>query len=669
MRSYPYLEIEGCKLSLVYPYTLNDRLIIDFQIDESRDYYDFYSALSGRIDYNLMAFIIRNDNNYCIRFTMSRDQLREICAREFRLFYENHREDAFEYRADYEEVGEFNRCGHAWVSGCFEQINRINEMSMRYCNGSYYENMKFELKRQRRYDAYITIQNLITSTEIENASHINFSWDNLSKNRVKLIHPYNYVPDYKKWYCDGEDKTTTLLLGAEIEVDEGGEKDETAQEVLRIIHEAEIHQEDKMFAVHDGSLNNGIEFVTMPCSLEFHKMLPYRRMFRYLDEHGYKGHDSAKAGLHIHINRDFFRKTYNVPKSEKAYVREDYFSGMEIKLSEGIDIESVSVYDHLEKVPNKVSYNGYYILDNKLLVLPKGDLHRGKTYTVQYIKNVNTSSISYNSEQECVKRLIYIVERFDEEFSVISRRNCQYSKLIGYSGEKCKELFDKVDTRAKYYAVNLLHKDSIELRMFKSTLKYETFINTLEFVSRLAYFVKDHTEEEVENMTWDDLYETFSDDLKSYYLQRKEIEDKKKAEKKDARVVASCNVSATDQVNRNRNRIRLGDFEIDSIRNFSLSYTNEIVARFSHSHEGSFTADNSMFNMEFLPQSLRSNRMETSNLTEIQQLEKQVKDIKRKLVTSNNYLERKRLEKDLCKLNKDLKKAKIKEKKENTNQN
>lgn len=268
----------------------------------------------------------------------------------------------------------------------------------------------------------------------------------LSSDRQKsiIIHTYNYKPTYKKHYLDGEDETTTLLLGAEIEVDNGGETEEHAKEVLKIMNGKETWEsEENIYCVHDGSLSKGLEFPTQPGSLAWHKTLPYKKMFKYLDKNGYQAHDTKTCGLHVHINRSFFGE----------------------------------------------------------------------------------------HEAECIGKLMYILEKFNDEFSVIGRRDCRYAKMLGYNGEKCKELYQKgYSIKDKYNAINIMHKDTIEIRSFKSTLKYSTYINTLEFVEKLAHFVKTHTEEDIETMKWLDLYETFSKDLKTYYNERAEIEKQKKQE-------------------------------------------------------------------------------------------------------------------------------------------
>lgn len=76
---------------------------------------------------------------------------------------------------------------------------------------------------------------------------------------------------------------------------------------------------------------------------------------------------------------------------------------------------------------------------------------------------------------------------------------------------------DPNNTKGKRAALNLQHKDTIEFRMFKSTLKYETFILTLEFVKDIIDYAKSVDIEEIELAKWSDLMNCFSSELRKYY--------------------------------------------------------------------------------------------------------------------------------------------------------
>lgn len=125
-------------------------------------------------------------------------------------------------------------------------------------------------------------------------------------------------------------------------------------------------------------------------------------------------------------------------------------------------------------------------------------------------------------QQLVITKILYILEKFNNEICVIARRDHEYSKFVGdKNNEKSVvELYNKYKNTGKRVALNLQHENTIEFRCFKSTLKYETFLLTLEFVKDIIDYAKSINIEEIEFIQWDDLMNTFSKELKDYYNKR-----------------------------------------------------------------------------------------------------------------------------------------------------
>lgn len=123
------------------------------------------------------------------------------------------------------------------------------------------------------------------------------------------------------------------------------------------------------------------------------------------------------------------------------------------------------------------------------------------------------------SQELVISKILYILEKFNDEICVIARRNNDYSQFAGEGSKEDSlvELYGKYKDKGKRAALNLQHKDTIEFRMFKSTLKYETFILTLEFVKDIIDYAKSVDVEEIELAKWSDLMNCFSPELREYY--------------------------------------------------------------------------------------------------------------------------------------------------------
>ena len=148
--------------------------------------------------------------------------------------------------------------------------------------------------------------------------------------------------------------------------------------------------------------------------------------------------------------------------------------------------------------------------------------HDCKTAGIHIHANRSYLGKSRISQELVISKILYILEKFNDEICVIARRDNKYSEFVGSKKEEDSlvELYGKYKDHGKRAALNLQHKDTIEFRMFRSTLKYETFILTLEFVKDIIDFAKSASIEEIELVKWADLMQLFSPALRNYYTER-----------------------------------------------------------------------------------------------------------------------------------------------------
>lgn len=284
---------------------------------------------------------------------------------------------------------------------------------------------------------------------VNNAIHPNMlsiDWSNyyfstgtsIIKEKPKYIKSYNYTPNEFIFSRLESDVENPLFLGAEIEVDKGGENDDNAKYVIDNL--------ENCYVVHDGSLRDGFEIVTHPTTLDFHKQMNYREVFKELLNRGYISHDTTTCGLHIHFNRD-------------------------------------------------------YLSSNK---------------TIQDL---------------CITKILFLLEKYSKNIERIARRSSnRYSNNIKREKEddSLLDLLYKAKgsgmfSSAKYNSVNLMHKNTVELRMFKGTLKYDTYIATLEFTKNLVDISKQVPLEDVQSVTFEDIININPTEYLIEYLRRRNI--------------------------------------------------------------------------------------------------------------------------------------------------
>jgi len=111
-----------------------------------------------------------------------------------------------------------------------------------------------------------------------------------------------------------------IFYGIELEVDEGGEVNKNAEQILNIANSTGEH----IYCKHDGSLERGFEIVTHPMTLCYHmKNMPWADVLSKAISLGYRSHQSGTCGIHIHVGRTAFGS--NEVEQEAVIARILYF--------------------------------------------------------------------------------------------------------------------------------------------------------------------------------------------------------------------------------------------------------------------------------------------------------------------------------------------------------
>lgn len=233
---------------------------------------------------------------------------------------------------------------------------------------------------------------------------------------AQVIHEYSYKPDP---IFHG---TGPRYFGVELELDEAGEDNENAQELLDIVNDS--YEENQVYAKHDSSLTEGFELVTHPMSLTYHcRDMPWKDVMRSAVRMGYRSHQTDTCGLHVHVSRNAFGDT-----------EED--------------------------------------------------------------------------QDAAIARLLYFFEKHWEELLKFSRRTAyqmeQWAARYGYK-DRPKEILDhakKGYSKGRYSSINLQNRATIEFRIFRGTLKYNTLIATLQFIDLLCDLAITLTDRQMQDLSW-----------------------------------------------------------------------------------------------------------------------------------------------------------------------
>lgn len=117
---------------------------------------------------------------------------------------------------------------------------------------------------------------------------------------------------------------------------------------------------------------------------------------------------------------------------------------------------------------------------------------------------------NYEEQERAIGRVIFFTEKNWCELVKLSRRTpenlnhwaAKYATISSTTEETYKKAKDK--RMGRYVAVNLENYNTIEMRMFRGTLCYKTFMATLQLVDEICYWAINLSDNEMEELSWSD---------------------------------------------------------------------------------------------------------------------------------------------------------------------
>lgn len=289
---------------------------------------------------------------------------------------------------------------------------------------------------ERNYTRCIECDRIIPNTEAyfddNNDSFCEDCWNKLYEQ--KQIHEYSYKP-CPIFYGNGP-----RYFGLELEIDGAGRDEYAARHILGAANALAKH----LYIKTDGSLDDGMELVTHPMTLDYHmNHMPWNDVLDEARALGFKSHQTKTCGLHIHISRTAFGDT---------------------------DIE----------------------------------------------------------QEGAIARLLYFVEKFWTELLRFSRRTeRQINRWAARYGMKLSplEMLDcaKHAYAGRYMAVNLTNYSTIEIRIFRGTLKLNTLLATLQMVNAICDAALFMSDSELQALSWHGFLDRITEPELVQYLKERNL--------------------------------------------------------------------------------------------------------------------------------------------------
>ena len=134
--------------------------------------------------------------------------------------------------------------------------------------------------------------------------------------------------------------------------------------------------------------------------------------------------------------------------------------------------------------------------------------HQANTCGLHVHVNRNAFGETEEAQDAVIARILYFFEKNWEELLKFSRRTPRqlerWATRYGYKDQP-KELLDHAKKGyhgGRYTSVNLTNTDTIEFRIFRGTLKYNTLIATLQLLNRICDVAICLTDDQIKAMSW-----------------------------------------------------------------------------------------------------------------------------------------------------------------------
>lgn len=194
---------------------------------------------------------------------------------------------------------------------------------------------------------------------------------------------------------------------------------------------------------------------------------------------------------------------------------EDHEENLYIKHDGSLD-EGFELVSH----PMTLEYHKNYMPWQDIMKRLVGLGYRShKTSTCGLHCHVNRSAFgdTIDEQEDAIGRVLYFVERHWNEMLRFSRRTegqmQRWAARYGAKGNPKDMMEDvKSGSPSRYRCVNIQNYSTIEFRMFRGTLKYNTFIATLQLVNEICNVAVFMSDEEIQGMSWQDFVNRLDDE-------------------------------------------------------------------------------------------------------------------------------------------------------------
>lgn len=257
-----------------------------------------------------------------------------------------------------------------------------------------------------------------------------------------MINRYSYKPEPEIGYKNDRESREHLTFGVELECEPRNDGGSVRMDAYELSDRIDEIPGGRTYCKSDGSLSDGVEIVSHPGTLAHHMyVMHWRQIQRTCEKAGFRSHDAANSGLHVHVGRAQLGST---------------------------DAER-------DDVTRKVQV---------LFALYTAELTR-----------FSRRRRSCLEQWAPIARLGVTPDDIRHVSSGAQLASWAYARVPAY----------RSNHNDRYTAVNVTNSATIEIRIFRGTLKRDTLIAAIQLVSNVFEYAMAHDWADIPASTWADV--------------------------------------------------------------------------------------------------------------------------------------------------------------------
>lgn len=271
---------------------------------------------------------------------------------------------------------------------------------------------------------------------------------------------HDHTRDYAHTLKTSSSDNLDEKIGIELETEQGRSSTSRSDYCAKIDSEINCNERHVHFE-RDGSLDNGVEIITEPMTLEYwnaQKDGIWKQLLNICNSMGYQSHNGGHCGLHVHFSKTFFGTTTSEQQQKLDTLllffenykdeiiklsRRESFGYCEILSNTSYDLRSIGDAKLRDKIRQSRGFIDYQKTRTGHSDAVNINASTGKTFEIRIMRG----TLKHETFAACIEFIVNLIKCIQNE----DAKNISFSKVVNYLPTKyLKQYIKEREIKANY---------------------------------------------------------------------------------------------------------------------------------------------------------------------------------------------------------------------------